>query len=267
MLIACAAGVVLLVGGGAASGCTAPSPSGAVSLSTRVGGRSPVGRVDAEQTRHPGTIAAVGAQMDVPNHGGTVAVATAIPQAQLRNPVSGGDDSVGPLLQHPSQGRGSPTQPQDPAYTAATSDAQLLTVDGRQRMSPTRAGQAAQRSAHADATATRQADATTDVHAPTGASGGLGGCAVTLSAQGWTQPLRGPVGSGFRTAARPGHDGVDISAPKGSPIHAAAAGVVTRVRCNAVDVDTGAEYGCDRDGDPVRTRAAAGTSTSAMPAT
>jgi murein DD-endopeptidase MepM/ murein hydrolase activator NlpD len=47
---------------------------------------------------------------------------------------------------------------------------------------------------------------------------------------------------------------VDISAPKGTAIHAAAAGVVSVVRCNAVYAATGADYGCDRDGDPVLTR-------------
>ncbi len=41
-----------------------------------------------------------------------------------------------------------------------------------------------------------------------------------------------------------------MSVPKGVPIHAAAAGVVSRVRCNAVYAANGADYGCDRDGHP-----------------
>jgi murein DD-endopeptidase MepM/ murein hydrolase activator NlpD len=73
---------------------------------------------------------------------------------------------------------------------------------------------------------------------------------VTVSAQGWTQPVHGKVGSGFRTADRPTHDGVDLIVPKGTPIHAASAGTVSRVRCNAIDVRTGGDWGCDRDGDP-----------------
>ena len=35
---------------------------------------------------------------------------------------------------------------------------------------------------------------------------------------------------------------------------AAASGTVIRVRCNAVDARTGADWGCDRDGDPNLTR-------------
>jgi len=76
------------------------------------------------------------------------------------------------------------------------------------------------------------------------------GCAFHVSPQGWTQPVHGEVGSGFRTSDRPTHDGVDLIVPKGTPIHAAADGVVTTVRCNAIDVRTGGDWGCDRDGDP-----------------
>jgi murein DD-endopeptidase MepM/ murein hydrolase activator NlpD len=61
-------------------------------------------------------------------------------------------------------------------------------------------------------------------------------------------PLHGPIVSGFRTPDRPGHDGIDIAAPKGTPIRAAAAGTVTLIRCNA-SLD-GQPYPCDSDGSP-----------------
>jgi len=62
----------------------------------------------------------------------------------------------------------------------------------------------------------------------------------------WTQPVLAPVVSGFRTAARPGHDGIDIGAARGTLIKAAAAGTVTIVRCNVVPQS----HGCDIDGSP-----------------
>ena len=62
----------------------------------------------------------------------------------------------------------------------------------------------------------------------------------------WTQPVHAPIVSGFRTADRPGHDGVDLGAARGTPIRAASAGTVVVVRCNVVP----ASHGCNRDGSP-----------------
>jgi murein DD-endopeptidase MepM/ murein hydrolase activator NlpD len=60
----------------------------------------------------------------------------------------------------------------------------------------------------------------------------------------WVLPVPATVGSGFRTRARPTHDGVDLSAARGTRILAASDGTVVRVECNASTRD------CDVDGSP-----------------
>ncbi len=65
----------------------------------------------------------------------------------------------------------------------------------------------------------------------------------------WTQPVHGPIVSGFRTPQRPNHQGDDIAAPPGTTIVAASAGTVTVVTCQAIAPD-GSDYGCDHDGSP-----------------
>ncbi|MDI6099911.1 peptidoglycan DD-metalloendopeptidase family protein [Actinoplanes sp. NEAU-A12] len=60
----------------------------------------------------------------------------------------------------------------------------------------------------------------------------------------WGLPVTAGLVSGFRTVARPAHDGVDLSARRETPILAAAAGTVIRVVCN---VSAGT---CDVDGKP-----------------
>ncbi|NUT37743.1 MAG: M23 family metallopeptidase [Hamadaea sp.] len=77
------------------------------------------------------------------------------------------------------------------------------------------------------------------------ASGAASAAASPVCVPGaWTQPVRAPVVSGFRTASRPGHDGVDLGAARYTPIRAAAAGTVLVARCDASTGD------CDRDGSP-----------------
>ncbi|WP_100448909.1 M23 family metallopeptidase [Glycomyces xiaoerkulensis] len=64
----------------------------------------------------------------------------------------------------------------------------------------------------------------------------------------WTQPINSPVTSQFRSEERPEHHGVDMSAPRGTQIFAASAGVVIASDCNA-SLD-GESYSCDVDGSP-----------------
>jgi murein DD-endopeptidase MepM/ murein hydrolase activator NlpD len=60
----------------------------------------------------------------------------------------------------------------------------------------------------------------------------------------WTVPVPKTVIGGFRTVARPDHDGVDLPQARNTPIVAAAAGTVVTVRCNASTPT------CDVDGSP-----------------
>ncbi|MEU8237131.1 peptidoglycan DD-metalloendopeptidase family protein [Actinoplanes missouriensis] len=64
-----------------------------------------------------------------------------------------------------------------------------------------------------------------------------------LAGESWRLPVGASLVSGFRTTARPSHDGVDLSAARNTPIVAAAAGTVIRVVCN---VSAGS---CDVDGN------------------
>ncbi|WP_229067935.1 peptidoglycan DD-metalloendopeptidase family protein [Actinoplanes sp. DH11] len=64
-----------------------------------------------------------------------------------------------------------------------------------------------------------------------------------VAGESWQVPVGASLVSGFRTVARPAHDGVDLSAARGTPILAAAAGTVIRVVCN---VSAGS---CDVDGN------------------
>jgi murein DD-endopeptidase MepM/ murein hydrolase activator NlpD len=58
----------------------------------------------------------------------------------------------------------------------------------------------------------------------------------------WMLPVAAGLVSGFRTTARPAHDGVDLGATRNTPIRAAAAGTVIRVVCNV------SKGSCDVDG-------------------
>jgi hypothetical protein len=210
LVVACAAGGLLLFNGGAASGCAMPLPSGSVSVSTPAGGWQPVGRFDAEQVGHAATVVAVSAQMGVPIRGWVIAVAAAIQESDLRNLAGGPDDSVGLFQQRPSQDWGTPQQLRDPVYAAGKFYQRLLTVVGWPQMPLTEAAQAVQRSAYPDAYAKREPDATRLVNAVSGLSGASGEPLLDcgFAAGPWTQPVRAAVVSGFRTAQRPSHDGV-----------------------------------------------------------
>jgi murein DD-endopeptidase MepM/ murein hydrolase activator NlpD len=68
-----------------------------------------------------------------------------------------------------------------------------------------------------------------------------------IAASGWTVPVKDLVGSAFRTASRPNHQGVDLSSGRYTPIAAAASGVVSMVKC---DEDRRGRLSCNVDGYP-----------------
>lgn len=248
LIIAATAGVVSSVfgGGGGGGSCV-----GAVT----VPGATPAG-LTAEQSRNAGVIVAVGERTRVPVRGWVIAVATALQESSLINHGDLGPDndhdSLGLFQQRPSQGWGTPEQIMSPDYAAGKFYEALLRVPGWERLPLTDAAQKVQRSAYPDAYAKHETRATEIVAAYTG--GTLPVCdGAPVSAAGWTRPVVGTAGSGFRTGDRPGHDGVDIMAGKGTVIRAASGGVVVRVRCNVGGDSwepTGGPMPCDRDGYP-----------------
>jgi murein DD-endopeptidase MepM/ murein hydrolase activator NlpD len=222
------------------------------------------GRLSDEQMRNAAIIINVGADLKVSPRGWVIAIAAALQESVLTNlPHLGADndhDSVGLFQQRPSQGWGTPSQLQDPAYASRKFYERLLKVAGWESSALTDAAQAVQRSAYPDAYAKHEPLATQIVNLlADGAARAAGSvsevrCAAAgeIAASGWTAPVRAHVVSGFRTADRPGHDGVDLGAGRGTSIVAAATGRVLVVRCNASR--GGQPYSCDRDGDPVTVR-------------
>jgi hypothetical protein len=99
-----------------------------------------------EQAENAATIAAVGKRLGVPNHGVTVALATAFQESGLRNLDYGDRDSLGLFQQRPSQGWGTATDIQTPRLAAAEFYRHLLRVPGWRSMTVTQAAQRVQRS-------------------------------------------------------------------------------------------------------------------------
>jgi murein DD-endopeptidase MepM/ murein hydrolase activator NlpD len=239
----CVAGLITLTG--AASACSViTTPTGTTT------------RYDAKQLHHAQVIGTVGVQKGIPVRGQIIALATALQESGLRNLGHLGDnndhDSLGLFQQRPSQGWGTPAQIMDPAYAASAFYRKLVTVAGWPAMPLTVAAQAVQRSAYPDAYAKWEGDATAllGLVSRQPGSGSANPGEQCISAGGWTKPVQGNLVSGFRTDDRPGHDGVDIAASKGTPIHAAASGKVIQVICNA-HLRNGRPYSCDVDGHPV----------------
>jgi murein DD-endopeptidase MepM/ murein hydrolase activator NlpD len=260
LCLVCLGGVTLTLLGGL-SGEEAPTFALGCGNGQRVdpnGVLPGVGGLAEPQVRNAAVVVSVGQEMGVPPRGWVIGVATALQESRLTNLPHLGSrndhDSLGLFQQRPSQGWGTIDQLADPAYQSRKFFEKLVRVPGWQSMPLTVAAQRVQVSAYPDAYAKHEPLAARVVDALTGGASRAAGAQVALrcaaageiAASGWTIPLQGPVTSAFRTASRPGHNGVDIAVAKGTPVRATTAGVVITVLCNA---HVGASsYSCDRDG-------------------
>ena len=116
-------------------------------------------RIDREQADNARTIAQVAAQMGLPHHAVTIALAAALQESKLHNISHGDRDSVGLFQQRPSQGWGTPGQLTTPSYAAGAFYRELAKVQGWEGMSVTEAAQNVQRSAIPDAYASWEPEA------------------------------------------------------------------------------------------------------------
>ncbi|MGC5308662.1 M23 family metallopeptidase [Micromonospora zamorensis] len=222
------------------------------------------------QVRNAAIIIQVGQELGVPSRGWVIALATAMQESALRNlansdvpeslalpheGVGADHDSLGLFQQRP--GWGSVAERMTPSYTARKFYEKLVKVRSWQRRPLTVVAQQVQISAYPDAYAKHEELASKIVDALAGGAARtveINGKAVCdaaergeIAASGWTAPVPGDVGSGFRTASRPSHNGVDIGAAKGTEIRAAATGRVLVARC---DPDNRGRRDCDVDGYP-----------------
>ena len=259
LMLVCCGGTAVLGGYSSATSSSAGAGTGCGTSSIDPDGILPeVGDLAQESIRMAAVIIAVGQERGVAPRGWIIAVATALQESNLTNLGDLGDnndhDSLGLFQQRPSQGWGTPEQIKDPRYAAGKFYERLVTVENWASLPLTQAAQAVQRSAYPDAYAKHERLATEIVNAFSPGAGSAVSdetavrCAAPgeISASGWTIPLRGTVGSGFRTQARPNHQGVDIMVPKDTPIFTASSGRVVQVKC---DIEP-ASWGCDRDGNP-----------------
>ena len=260
LCLVCAGGVTLTLLGGLGGTSTAFALGcGNGKLVDPKGALPPISGLVEEQIRDAAIIIRVAQDMNVPPRGWVIGVATALQESRLFNLGDLGPnndhDSLGVFQQRPSAGWGTPEQLRDPAYQARKFFEKLVKIPSWQLLPLTVAAQRVQISAYPNAYAKHEPQATRIVDALTGGAGRSAVNADTIlkcaaagdiAASGWTVPVNGPIVSGFRTASRPGHNGVDIAVGKGTQIHAAAGGIVIVATCNARVGSV--PYSCDQDG-------------------
>ncbi|AGZ46554.1 Morphogenesis protein 1 [Actinoplanes friuliensis DSM 7358] len=243
------------------AGCGAAGPVDPESKLPRIRPYGP------NQIKNAAIIINVGAKMKLPPRAWVIAVATAMQESRLTNLGHLGErndhDSLGLFQQRPSSGWGTPDEVTDPEYAATKFYEKLKKVKNWDDLPLTRAAQRVQISAYPSAYAKHEPIATQIVNAlADGAANAVGDslsmvCASAdqVSASGWTNPLakngkgkhKSVVGSGFRTASRPSHQGVDLIVGTGTPVRSVASGVVSRIKC---DETFSGKKDCDVAGYP-----------------
>lgn len=221
----------------------------------------------AAQIKNAAIIINVGADMKMPPRAWVIAIATAMQESRLTNLGFLGDrndhDSLGLFQQRPSTGWGTPSQVTNPVYAATKFYDKLKTVKNWDSIALTRAAQRVQISAYPDAYAKHETLATQIVNILADGAGNAVGNSLSMvcasadqvSASGWTNPLAADgkgeqkmvVGSGFRTADRPRHQGVDLIVGTGTPVRSVASGIISRIKC---DETFSGRKDCDVPGYP-----------------
>jgi hypothetical protein len=109
------------------------------------------GSPNDDQKHNAAIVVEVGRQLQVPERGQWVALATAMQESGLHNLDHGDRDSLGLFQQRPSSGWGTEGQVQDPVYAAGAFYDHLVTVPGWESGRLTEVAQSVQRSAFPEA--------------------------------------------------------------------------------------------------------------------
>lgn len=178
---------------------------------------------DANQLKNAGIIANVGRDMGMSQRDIVIGLMTAMQESMLRNINYGDRDSLGLFQQRPSMGWGSPSQVTDPVYAARKFFSALKGVENRNSMPLTLAAQAVQRSAFPYAYAKWEDEARAIFAAMRGATSPGAGGGFIQGSGGRHRPLRG----GVLTQGLHPVNALDLGAPVGTPVYAAADGTVS----------------------------------------